>query len=212
MSAVAHIDEYKTGSFYAEKYRGDSSWNGYENNVLLRNDTGSDGALRFTEVAMATGADDVYDTRGVAAADFDRDGDVDLVLNHNPGDDAMHRARAVLYRNDLADGLSYLAFELRGVESNSEALGAEVAVKVGDRWMTRLRSAGSGFASQHSPRLHFGLRQLADGDTVDAVEVRWPNGTVERHGPLAVNRLYRWVEGEGPTPVETPEPARLGGS
>ncbi|MEM9555321.1 MAG: CRTAC1 family protein [Acidobacteriota bacterium] len=216
MSAVAHIDEYKQGTFYTEEFRGTSSWNGYENNMLLRNDTPSGGALRFTEVAMAAGADDVYDARGIAVADFDRDGDLDLAVSHNPGDDAMHVARAVLYRNDLADGLSSIAFELEGTESNREALGAEVGVRVGTRWMTRLREAGSGYASQHSARLHFGVRELAPGETVDAVEVRWPSGRVDAFGPLEVGRVYRLVEGqgegEGAEPLEPAVPARLGGS
>ena len=49
MSAVAHIKEYKTGKFYLDEFRGDISWNGYEHNVLLRNDgRNADGALRFT--------------------------------------------------------------------------------------------------------------------------------------------------------------------
>ncbi len=42
MSAVAHIREYKTGRFYSDEFRGDRSWNGYEHNVLLRNEGMSD--------------------------------------------------------------------------------------------------------------------------------------------------------------------------
>ena len=78
MSAVAHINEYKTGKFYRDDFRGDISWNGYEHNVLLRNEgPDSKGALQFSDVAMATGADDIRDARGTATGDFDNDGDVE---------------------------------------------------------------------------------------------------------------------------------------
>ena len=63
------------------------SWNGYERNVLLRNDgTDKNGVLHFTDVASALGADDIRDGRGMAVADFDNDGDLDIVINNNPGD------------------------------------------------------------------------------------------------------------------------------
>ena len=104
MSAVAHIQEYKTGLFYTDEFRGDMSWNGYEHNVLLRND-GPDarGRLEFTDVAMALGADRVKDARGTAMADFDNDGDLDIVINNNPGDSRnQKRARATLLRNEIA--------------------------------------------------------------------------------------------------------------
>ena len=85
MSAVAHIQEYKTGLFYTDEFRGDMSWNGYEHNVLLRNDgPDASGQLEFTDVAMALGADSDKDARGTAMADFDNDGDLDIVINNNP--------------------------------------------------------------------------------------------------------------------------------
>ena len=69
MSAVAHIKQYKTGAFYADEFRGDISWNGYEHNVLLRNDgRDASGNLRFTDIGMAVGADDEKDGRGMARA------------------------------------------------------------------------------------------------------------------------------------------------
>jgi hypothetical protein len=94
LSAVAHINDYKTGKFYRDEFRGDISWNGYEHNVLLRNEgPAPDGTLQFTDVAMATGADDIRDARGTATADFDNDGDLDVVITTIPATPAAPNSR-----------------------------------------------------------------------------------------------------------------------
>ena len=196
MSAVAHIDEYKTGRFYSDEFRGDMSWNGWENNVLLRSEgCGADGIPRFTDVAMALGADDQFDTRGMAFLDFDNDGDLDLALNHNPGDnDDPSRRRAVLLRNDIGQRRPWLAVELTGTGSNRDAVGAVVVARTGGLTQMRLVTAGSSYASQHAMRLHFGL---GEHDVVDQLEVRWPSGLIETFDSLASRQLVRIVEGEG---------------
>jgi catalase len=87
VSAVAHIDAYKPGQYYQDEFRGEMSWNGWENNVLLKNQgLDEDGSPRFIDVGMAFGADHIGDARGLAVADFDNDGDIDMIINNNPGD------------------------------------------------------------------------------------------------------------------------------
>ena len=201
MSAVAHIKEYKTGKFFRDDFRGDISWNGYEHNVLLRNEgPDANGTLQFTDIAMAVGADDDKDGRGMATADFDNDGDLDLVINNNPGDSGdPERARAVLLRNNVGQQRSWLAVELEGVESNRDAIGALVTIERNGRKQVRLVTAGSGFSSQHSARLYFGLN---DQTQVDALTVRWPKGRVERfekiaEHAIAARQLIRIKEGAG---------------
>ena len=204
MSAVAHISEYKTGRFYSDEYRGDMSWNGYEHNVLLRNDGCAPGAApRFVDVAMALGADDVLDSRGVAFVDFDNDGDLDLAINHNPGDNDRQTVPAALLRNDVGQRRHWLAVELVGTQGNRDAVGAVVYAQAGDLQQMRLREAGSGYASQHSGRLYFGLD---DHLHVDALRVRWPNGSEESFHRLAADQLVRITEGEGLEEVQM-EPA-----
>ncbi|MEM8930404.1 MAG: ASPIC/UnbV domain-containing protein [Acidobacteriota bacterium] len=195
MSAVAHIDEYKTGRFYTDEYRGNMSWNGYENNNLLRNEGHrDDGSLYFSDVAMALGADDQQDARGIAIADFDNDGDLDLAINHNIGDhDKEGLADAVLLRNDIGDRRSWLAVELEGTQSNRDAVGATVSVEAGADRQLRLLSAGSSYASQHSQRLYFGL---GEHDRVDRITVRWPSGELQVIEHVAARQLLRVVEGE----------------
>ncbi|HKG80867.1 MAG TPA: CRTAC1 family protein [Pyrinomonadaceae bacterium] len=200
MSAVAHINDYKTGKFYRDEFRGDISWNGYEHNVLLRNEgPAPDGTLQFSDVAMATGADDIRDARGTATADFDNDGDLDIVINNNPGDSGRAElSRATLLRNNVGERRNWLAVDLRGTASNRDAVGALVTVEAGGEKFTRLVTAGSGFASQQSARLYFGL---GDRTQVDTVTVRWPNGRVEKFTSdqdraIAVRRLIRITEGK----------------
>jgi hypothetical protein len=201
LSAVAHIKDYKTGKFYTDAFRGDISWNGYEHNVLLRNDgPDTNGTPRFSDVAMATGADEIKDGRGMATADFDNDGDLDIVINNSPGDTGRaEMARATLLRNNVGERRNWLAFELEGTESNRDAVGALVTVEAGGGKQVRLASAGSGFASQNGARLYFGLD---DKTRVDAVTVRWPRGRVERFerlgdGPIQTRQLLRVKEGSG---------------
>ena len=212
MSAVAHINDYKTGKFYRDEFRGDISWNGYEHNVLLRNEgPAPDGTLQFTDVAMATGADDIRDARGTATADFDNDGDLDLVINNNPGDSGRAElSRATLLRNNVGERRNWLAIELRGTESNRDAVGALVTVEAGGRKFTRLLSAGSGFASQQSARLYFGL---GDNTHVDRVTVRWPRGRIEKftsdqNGAIPARQLIRITEGKDFQVLELPRPSK----
>src|SRR5438132_751555 len=119
MSAVAHIQKYKTGEFFKDEFRGDLSWNGYERKVLLRNaGYGPDGQLRFHDVAMATGADDIKDGRGLAIADFDNDGALDVLINNNPGDRCRPPIAPTYLHNNIGAKRNWLAVELIGTQCN----------------------------------------------------------------------------------------------
>ena len=179
--------------------------------MLLRNDgPASDGTLQFSDVAMATGADDIRDARGVATADFDNDGDLDIVINNNPGDSGRAElSRATLLRNNVGERRNWLAIELRGTESNRDAVGASVTLEVGNEKLMRLVSAGSGFASQQGARLYFGL---GDKTEIDVLTVRWPNGRIEKFSKqgnqaIAARQFIRITEGKE---IEVLELARAG--
>ena len=209
MSAVAHITDYKKGKFYSDDYRGTMSWNGYENNVLLRNEgRGEKGSLSFVDVAMALGADDIGDSRGIALVDFDNDGDLDLAVNHNPGDYGVETAPARLLRNDIGHQRSWLAVELEGTTVNRDAVGAVVIIETGDQSQMRLKSLGSSYASQHSARLYFGL---GEAEQVDRLTVRWPGGGEEVFGTIDARQVVRIVQGQGhevaPLPGTEKDPA-----
>lgn len=175
-SAVAQIKTYKEGYFFSDEFRGDNSWNGNENNVLLRN-TGLDenGVPRFVDVAVAVGADDGKDARGVSVADFDNDGDLDIVVNNNPGIQSSNRP--TLLMNKVGQDRNWLAVELEGTTINRSAVGSTVRLKImgGERnqrpmILTRQVTAGSSYASQRSDRLYFGL---GDHEFVQELSVDW---------------------------------------
>ena len=195
MSAVAHIDDYKTGKFFRDDFRGDMSWNGYEYNVLLRNSgVDEEGIPHFSDVAMAMGADSIADSRGLALLDFDNDGDLDFIINNNPGDHGMESVPPTLLRNEVGQDRSWIAVELVGKTSNRDGVGAEVTARAGEIQALRLMQAGSGYASQHSSRLYFGL---GEATLVESLSVRWPGGKVEVFESLPTGHLVRVTEGEG---------------
>jgi hypothetical protein len=147
------------------------------------------------DVARPTGSDCVKDSRGVAVADFDGDGRLDLVINNN-------NETPVLYLNNLKKSGRGLELKLVGGRgSNRDAVGACVRLTAGGKTMTRYVEAGSGYASQSMLPVHFGL---GAAESVESIEVCWPSGQVQRieGEPLralaGANRLVRIEEGRDP--------------
>jgi len=173
------------------------SWNGYEYNVLLRNEgQDSNGTLQLIDVAMQVGADDIKDARGVAIADFDNDGDLDIAINNHPGDlvERPEHASATLLRNDIGNRRNWLAVELEGTLSNRDGVGAAVKINGGGISQMRHVSAGSSSSSQNSARLYFGLDDLPQ---VQTMTLHWPSGKIESFENIRANQLVRITEGKG---------------
>ncbi len=122
--------------------------------------------------------------RGGALADYDRDGDLDLVvLNHG--------GPAVLLRND-GEGGHWLEVSLTADGGNTAALGATARVTAGGRSHVRGVGLQSSYLGQNELVLHFGL---GDAERVDALEVRWPDGASQRFEGLEVDRLVSLKQG-----------------
>lgn len=158
---------------------------------------------RFSDVAMAMGADDVKDGRGMAYADFDNDGAVDLVINNNPGDNDVRTVPPTLLRNNVGARRNWLAIDLVGVKCNRDAVGAVVLVEVDpSRFGAKTHlakqmrhvTAGSGYSSQNAARLHFGLDDVTE---VDRLTVRWPGGVEETFRNVKAKQLLRITQGKG---------------
>lgn len=188
MSALNAREEER---IYTDKFVGNRSWNGRERNQLLLNR----GDGRFVEVGGPLGVDSVRDGRGLAAADFDRDGDVDFVVNN-------YKAQAQLFDNRLGEGNGWLAVRLQGTRSNRDGIGAEILVVSAGVQQLRVVGAGHGYASQYSLEQLFGLGRT---NFVERIEVRWPGGTVEGFGSCNGGQRVLLVEGAGNS--RTAEPA-----
>ena len=121
-------------------------------------------------------------SRSAVIFDLDGDGDLDIVTSE-------FNAAPMVLVSDLADrsGIRYLKVRLAGSASNRDGLGALVRVTAGGRTYTQLHDGKSGYLSQSSLPLYFGL---AAADSVDRVEVRWPSGVEQTvAGPIDVNTL-----------------------
>ena len=213
MSAVAHIDEYKTGRFFSDEFRGSLSWNGRENNVLLRhrgNQLAEDREIPvFTDVAMALGTDGIRDARGVAILDIDNDGDLDIAVNHHPGDDGTTTVPALLYRNNIGQEQNWLAVRLTGTTVNRDAVGAEIRLEAGSLRAMRHVQAGSAYAGQQTQKLYFGL---GAEETVDVLRITWPNGDRQVLRNLPTRRFLHVIQGQEVQFKEPVYPApRMGG-
>jgi Tfp pilus assembly protein PilF len=162
-----------------------------QRNVLLRND----GRGGFDEVSGAAGLDLDQDGRSFAVLDLDRDGDPDLAVMA-----ARQTPHLRIFRNDLttrtgADGAAALTVKLTGTASNRDALGAVVTVDTDTVRRTKVVSAGSGFLSQHSRELVFGLGRSRG---VSAVTVAWPSGRRDVFEAVPLNSRVLITEGEVP--------------
>jgi enediyne biosynthesis protein E4 len=147
---------------------------------------------KFHDVAAEVGGG--FETprvgRGLAYGDFDRDGDLDILMTTNNGP-------AVLFRNDQFAGNHSIRFELQGTKSNRDAIGATVQIFAGDLRQSRMVRGGSSYLSQSELPVTFGL---AKRDKIDRAVINWPSGRTEEYKALQAQRVYKCLEGKGIEP------------
>jgi thioredoxin-like negative regulator of GroEL len=152
----------------------------------------SDRKGRLTDVTAQSGA--VWNVarigRGLANADLDNDGRVDLLLV------AQNSPLAYLHNQTSRAG-HFVTLHLEGAASNRDAIGVRVTVTSGGRRQTAWRIGGGSYASASDPRLHFGLGQER---MIDTIEVSWPSGRVEQFRNMPADTGYLIRESE-PKPL-----------
>jgi hypothetical protein len=126
-------------------------------------------------------------SRGAAIADFDNDGNLDILVNNNG-------QAPQLLRNDDGNANHWLEILLIGTKSNRDGVGARVKVTPGDLVLYEQRKGGMSYQSAQDPRLHFGLGQRTK---VDAIEILWPSGTVTKLSGLTADQIVAVKEGAG---------------
>jgi tetratricopeptide (TPR) repeat protein len=183
--------EYEQGwNAINELIRADGTWSGYERNVFYANNR--DGT--FSDVSGAVGLDFVEDGRAFALCDFDHDGRQEVFLKNR------NAPQLRILKNVMDELPPAIAFRLRGVKSNRDAIGAVVTVETDAGRQTRSLQAGSGFLSQHGKDVFFGL-----GETKDSVKasIRWPSGLLQELHNLPVNHRIWITEGAEQSKVES---------
>jgi tetratricopeptide (TPR) repeat protein len=173
-----------------ELVRSDYSWSGYQRNVFFANN--GDGT--FSDVSGVLGMDLLDDSRAYALSDFDHDGRMEVVIKNRTSPQLR------IIRNDL-DGIgNSIVIRLIGRTSNRDAVGAIVRIESGAKRQSKFVSAGSGFASQHTKELSFGLGE-SKGPV--SISVQWPTGIREAFENLPVNHRVEITE-KSPTFKSTP--------
>lgn len=154
---------------------------------------------RFEDVSQSSG--DGFNRsivgRALAVADFDNDGDPDLLAADLEG-------QPLLLECNQVHGGRWIGFDLRGgAKSNRMAIGAQVTIRSHlGRQRREVRTDGS-YLSAHDPRVRFGI--MTDSG-VEEVEVRWPSGRTEKAQGLQPGSYYRWEEGKPPQAIGPSSP------
>ena len=163
---------------------------------LLFHNTGQHG---FENASASVGAPFTRPmvARGAIYADFDHDGDLDVLFTTNHGP-------AYLYRNDGGNKNHFISIRTRGVKSNRDGIGAVVRVQSasGKQWNT-VRS-GSSYCSQSDMAMTFGL---GNDTTLTSIDVEWPSGAKDHLANVAANQFITIEEGKGLVPT-APAPRR----
>ncbi|HEY3391104.1 MAG TPA: FG-GAP-like repeat-containing protein [Lacipirellulaceae bacterium] len=188
--------------FSTEMYVGKTDWDLFrsqpprkERNLAFRNVDG----LRFEDVSQAWGLDHLGMSYAAACGDLDRDGDLDLVVCNL--DETVS-----IYRNEGSSDRHWLEVRLKGTASHSHGWGASVRVKTASGWRVRHMNPATGFLSCNEPVLHFGLGSDA---AIEALEVSWPSGRIQRLERPAADLLLTLTEPDASVVRGSPDPARV---
>ena len=182
--------DYEQGwSAINELIRADCTWSGYERNIFYANN--GDGT--FSNISGAIGLDFPEDGRAFAIADFDHDGRQEIFLKNR------NAPQLRILKNVLPALPPSVVFRLSGTKSNRDAIGAVVKIETENGSQLRGIQAGSGFLSQHSKEVFFGLGE-AKGPV--AATIHWPSGDVQKLHDLPIDHRISIQEG-------VPAPARV---
>jgi hypothetical protein len=156
------------------------------------------GDRTFVDRSYEWGITELTNGRGVACFDYDRDGDIDIVVAQNSGP-------ALLWENrhSAADGNSFVSLRLVSIAPNTYAVGAVVTVEAGGLTQMRQVSANNNFLGQDATDLHFGLGSATN---IDRITVQWPRGETEIYSDLPPNRFLTLLD---PRMLPYADPERL---
>ncbi len=165
-----------------ELIRSDASWSAPERNVFYANN--HDGT--FSDIAGAIGLDFPDDSRSFALADIDHDGRLEVILKNR------NAPQIRILHNVMQEIGNSIFFRLRGQSSNHDAIGTAITIDIAGHRQTKYLQAGSGFLSQHTKEIFFGVEKA---ERMITASIRWPNGLTQAFEHLPVNHRIEIVEG-----------------
>ncbi len=157
--------------------------------ILYRNVNGTS----FEDITTAILGDLTYDGRGVAFADYDNDGDLDLCLTGAASADTR------LWRNDSNNSNNWVTLKLKGETSNKSAIGARIEVTAGGVTTVKEVSGGAGRGSFNSLPVEFGL---STATSISNVKIVWPSGTTENFDNITINQINSITEGSSTLSID----------
>ena len=153
-----------------------------QRNLLFRNNSNG----TFTEISETLGPGmkltDV--SRGATFADYDLDGDIDIVVTNS-------NTAPRLLRNDGGNRKNWLHIRLTATNGSTDAIGARVKITTGKLTQTREVRSADGYLSQQDLTLHFGI---GDYEQVDSIEVQWQTGAKQLIGSVPANQVLSLEE------------------
>jgi enediyne biosynthesis protein E4 len=165
-------------------------------NWLFKNN----GDLTFTNRALEWGLDEQSYSTGAAYADFDNDGDLDIVIN-NVNDQAF------VYENTLNHAVegrnNFLRIKLNGEDGNRNGIGAKISIFIAGKIMYAEHEWQRGYKSSIDPVEHFGLGSL---QIADSIKIVWPSGKMEVKKNVPANHVINVYE-KNAAYVEEPKPS-----
>lgn len=167
------VDDYQIGTHFRQR------------NLVFHNL----GTGRFEEVGetLTDASRTSWSSRGSAFADYDNDGDIDIVVNNLD-------ASPSLLRNEGGNQSGHwLILELQGVRTNRSAIGVRVTIETDEGTQTKDVAGGSSYQSSDDLRLHFGLGSASEPVSIT---VRWTDGQVQEFKNVKLDQRYVLKEGE----------------
>jgi len=154
---------------------------------------------KFDKVSEQLGPDFMRPVagRGLAVADFDNDGDIDLAIN-------IRGDHPELLRIDGGNANHWLEVFLVGTKSNREGIGSKLKLTSEGFTQTKQSQGGMGYMSASDPRIHFGLGQRK---SIESLEITWPSGSVDTLANVGIDQIVTVKEGTGIVPRTFPRVA-----
>jgi enediyne biosynthesis protein E4 len=143
------------------------------------------GTFKDISLNAGPGISASFNSHGVAAADFDNDGRVEILVNNS------HDA-PMLLKNSAPTENHFINLKLVGKKSNPDAIGARVTIHTEGHLQLQEVRSGGGYISQSDFRIHFGIGGVS---RVDRVEIKWPSGQKQEFHDLAADKFYLVEEG-----------------